>query len=393
MTLPKMTKDRRPSAVEVHVVRYPDRSNLVLRWREGKRQCTQSAGTANRREAERLAMELEAKLRAKQQAQAAAAWAVTRARYTAEVMPRLGKQTPRARHAALNQVERLLKPAVITDLNADSLSRFEAALRADGLSDATIAGYFGHIKPLLTWAERIGLLAAVPRFPKISLPRGKLMKGRPLTADEFQLLLAAVPSVLTLERDRQQFTHLLRGLWLSGLRLGEAKRITWVESPFCVDLSGRYPRIRMEIGSHKGKRDLLLPLADDFADFLLEVSPFNRFGAVFEVGVPDRRVGEIIAEIGASAGIEVRKGKFASAHDLRRSFGSRWAPRVKPATLQLLMRHASIETTMKYYVDLDADEVGDELRKRHGLTRAEIAEAQGLLGRGEDDEEEAKVAA
>ena len=39
--------------------------------------------------------------------------------------------------------------------------------------------------------------------------------------------------------------------------------------------------------------------------------------------------------------------------------------RVKPATLQVLMRHRSIETTMKYYVDQDADDVADELWATH----------------------------
>ena len=32
-----------------------------------------------------------------------------------------------------------------------------------------------------------------------------------------------------------------------------------------------------------------------------------------------------------------------------------------PAVLKRLMRHASITTTMGYYVDLDADEVADQL--------------------------------
>ena len=75
------------------------------------------------------------------------------------------------------------------------------------------------------------------------------------------------------------------------------------------------------------------------------------------------RIGRMISEIGRRAGVVVRKseGKFASAHDLRRSFGTRWAPKVKPATLQLLMRHRSIETTLKYYVAQDADEIADEL--------------------------------
>ena len=41
---------------------------------------------------------------------------------------------------------------------------------------------------------------------------------------------------------------------------------------------------------------------------------------------------------------------------------------MKRATLQLLTRHKSIETTLKCYVDQDADDVADELRKaRAGL--------------------------
>jgi hypothetical protein len=45
----------------------------------------------------------------------------------------------------------------------------------------------------------------------------------------------------------------------------------------------------------------------------------------------------------------------------RRSFGTRWAPRLKPATLQLLMRHSNIATTVAFYVAQDATDVADEL--------------------------------
>lgn len=34
-----------------------------------------------------------------------------------------------------------------------------------------------------------------------------------------------------------------------------------------------------------------------------------------------------------------------------------------PTVLQKLMRHDSIETTLRYYVDLDADEMAEELGK------------------------------
>ena len=61
--------------------------------------------------------------------------------------------------------------------------------------------------------------------------------------------------------------------------------------------------------------------------------------------------------IGKKAGVVVDKeaGKYATAHDLRRSFGTRWASKVKAATLQLLMRHEDIQTTMRYYVGLEVD--------------------------------------
>ena len=53
--------------------------------------------------------------------------------------------------------------------------------------------------------------------------------------------------------------------------------------------------------------------------------------------------------------------KFASAQDLRRAFGKRWAARIMPDKRQQLMRHETIATTMKYYVGQDAEETADVL--------------------------------
>jgi hypothetical protein len=53
--------------------------------------------------------------------------------------------------------------------------------------------------------------------------------------------------------------------------------------------------------------------------------------------------------------------KHASAHDLRRSFGERWAPRVMPQILMQLMRHESIETTLKFYVGRNAETTAEAL--------------------------------
>ena len=111
-------------------------------------------------------------------------------------------------------------------------------------------------------------------------------------------------------------------------------------------------------------------MTPDFAEFLLKAPKDQRTGPVFKLngvqtGKPmtPKRIGRVVSAIGKKAGVVVNKpeGKYASAHDLRRSFGTRWSSKVKPATLQLLMRHKAIETTLKYYVAQDADEVADEL--------------------------------
>ena len=75
----------------------------------------------------------------------------------------------------------------------------------------------------------------------------------------------------------------------------------------------------------------------------------------------------MVAAIGKKARVVVNAadGKTASAHDLRRTFGSRWAKRVMPAVLRKLMRHANVQTTMQYYVDLDVDEMADDLWTKH----------------------------
>ena len=86
--------------------------------------------------------------------------------------------------------------------------------------------------------------------------------------------------------------------------------------------------------------------------------------------------------IGKKAGVVVNKadGKFASAHDLRRAFGTRWAKRVMPAVLKRLMRHSTVQTTMGYYVDLDAADVADQLWAGYGATANNTPPTGNTLG-------------
>ena len=51
--------------------------------------------------------------------------------------------------------------------------------------------------------------------------------------------------------------------------------------------------------------------------------------------------------------------KYASAHDLRRSFCQRWSIQVLPQVLMQLARHKTIHTTMTYCAGRDAELAAD----------------------------------
>lgn len=47
-------------------------------------------------------------------------------------------------------------------------------------------------------------------------------------------------------------------------------------------------------------------------------------------------------------------------HDFRRTFGSEWARKVTQIELMKLMRHRNIDTTLKYYIDIDITNIGNK---------------------------------
>jgi integrase len=182
-------------------------------------------------------------------------------------------------------------------------------------------------------------------------------------------MIAKVPDKR--KRDPEKWQQLLRGLNLSGMRLGEALALSWDEgSPISVTTAGKYPALLIQAGAQKNHTEQLLPLAPEFAEFLLAVPEAERQGLVFGIygrpGKPlsTKRASRYISAIGKAAGVVTNKseGKFASAHDLRRSFCTRWAKRIMPADLKVLARHSSINTTMRFYVTQSADDVGSRLR-------------------------------
>jgi hypothetical protein len=211
------------------------------------------------------------------------------------------------------------------------LARFQMVFRNRSRSENTLKGHLAHLLAALRWAKRIGLLVTIP---EIDMPkrakRSKQMKGRPITTEEFERLLGKVSQGLVeagKDRTKKQkpqpqlrrrqvadipaeviesWTYYLRGLWWSGLRLEESLKLYWDrDDRLCVDLTGKFPMLRIPAELEKGHRDRLLPIAPEFAEYLFATPECERTGRVFKPmairpGAPlpkAHRVGEIASAI------------------------------------------------------------------------------------------------
>jgi integrase len=183
-------------------------------------------------------------------------------------------------------------------------------------------------------------------------------------------------------------------LWLSGLRRSEALTLSWdQDEAFCVSLADEVFVIRAE-GQKSGKAETC-PMAPDFVAWLREIPEDERTGRVFSLidirtnqPLTPERVTAVMESIGKATGVKVgtrskksKEGKvetvpaFAGCHSYRRGFGSKWARRVSPSVLRCLMRHADINTTMKYYVTMDASDVARELREKFGSQNGSLQQS------------------
>jgi integrase len=361
-------------SIRVHVVKYPDRDNLVLRYRDpitGKH-VTKSAGTAKTSEATRAAGVWQDELRnGRYKAPSRMSWSEFREVFETEKVPTYRKEsTVECKITALNHVERTINPQRMSDLTTQRLTRLSTMLRAEGMREGTIAAHLRNLKPVLGWAVTQGYLRTMPT---IEMPEfDKAPRGRDLTTEEVERMIAKVPDVR--KREPKKWKRLIQGLWLSGLRLGEALSLSWDDdAAIRVDMTGRYPALDIQGSAQKSGKDQLLPLAPEFCEFLSAVPLADRHGLVFGIYGPTgplttKRASRYIAAIGKAANVVTNKAmaRWATAHDLRRSFAVRWSKRVFPPELQALMRHSSITTTLEFYVQQNCDTLGDRLRAAQG---------------------------
>ena len=394
-------KPSRPAArkiPKVRIVRYPGRPHqLRYDCPVEKRQIRISTGTRNDEEAERQKDELQAKLLLGISTSTGRekilgpemTWSDFREQYRVLHLATVRVGTAIHAESRLDLAERILKPRILADIaDANSLQQLQAKLLAGEQSQRkkprshhTVKGYMGCILGALNWAHLQGWIAAAPKIRKLKTPRLKMMKGRPISEQEFEAMLNATTTVVG-ETVAESWKYVLRGLWTSALRLDELMHLSW-DKPGTIRpvwKTGSFAVLDIPAAMQKNDTEQSIPLLPWFEQILLETPANQRTGWVFtplslqtKVGRKPRYkrplcdwVGKIISRIGREAKIEVeaalphtgRPAKYASAHDLRRSCGERMRNAgVPPLVICRVMRHSSWETTRKHYApgDLQKD--------------------------------------
>lgn len=362
--------------VRVYVIKKAQSKYWYLKWidPDSGRSRFKSCRTRVRRDAERMAANMERDLASGEYYERSlASWSVFRMRYTDEVLAGLAKKTHNKQMCTFNLFEQWVGVTWLREIDANKLSEFIVQLRKHKRKEITINSHIVVLRTAMKWAKDVKLIDRLPIFPQLKRAKkvGKStpMKGRPITREEFERIVEKVPSVVG-EKRAPDWAKFIEGLWASGLRLEEAIYLCWEsDSYLSIDLSGRYPMFKVPAEAEKGHRDRLTPMAPEFAKMINKTPKRKRRGFLFDLPTRSLKVdrpdlhtaSKLICKMGKEANVKVSETKYASAHDFRRSFGERWSHILMPADLQQLMRHESIETTMRFYVGRNAQSVTAKL--------------------------------
>ena len=243
----------------------------------------------------------------------------------------------------------------LTDIHPDVVDQRFSLLSEQGRSARTINLKLECANAFLNWCVKNGRLArnplkVVPRRNEVADQR---RPRRALDMDETTRLIAVAR-----EQAAKVPAAKMRPLWylfplLAGLRRNDLVRLTWGD----LELEQRVLTIRGGKAKHRVDR---LRLHRDLVAELRSVKPSDVLptARVFPRPVSNNTRQEDFER--AKIVPVNERGEHADLHALRVTFGTRLAlAGVAPAVLQKLMRHSTIELTMRYYTKLSLDDLGE----------------------------------
>lgn len=234
------------------------------------------------------------------------------------------------------EVARLTSGAV-----ASSVVRYRKA----GHAPAGAAAYARHLKAFAKWLIKRGMVEKLV----VDIPKTDDAPIRPGCPGEvFDRVLEKVGAS---RADREGWRRLLLVCRHAGFRLTEALSLRWgTDGPVGVVRTATGWQFVLAGSGQKSRKTEIIPTTPQMARLLEAWSMPGRRGKVCDLLSGSAvHAGRIIKQAFASAGV------IGSAHSLRREFCREWAAKLSAADLMRLARHSSINTTLKFYLDQQAD--------------------------------------
>jgi integrase len=324
--------------ITVYLLRPRDRPTFQLQWVDpdtGRRK-SRSAGTDDAELAEKVRADLEYELNhglAREPSKMP--WAEFRRQYEQEKLATLRERTREKAGNVFDSFEAFIGDRKLGDISERTVSKYTVFLREKGRKVTTISGHLAYLRAALGWAASQKLIIAAPKVVMPKLPRKQAI--RKIVAEEFERLVAVAPS--------EPWRALICTAWYTGMRRNEMLDLHWTADEGHPWVDFDTGRIRIPAAYCKADADSWVPMHPELVDIL---GPLRQDrGRAFRVSPSPDVVSRTFRQLARKAGLKI------TLHDLRRSFGSRYAAVVPAPVLQRLMRHADIKTTLQYYTDLD----------------------------------------
>ena len=317
--------------------------------------------------------------------------------------------------AAIEKVLAETRCAFLKDLKPECVEVFMSALQDAGkVSARTINAPLVALKSMLNWAVKTRRIPYNPLTCLKAMTGEKKRKRRALTEAEIGALLAAglegprrrgmrqrqnrprkdksfkpvhmkLHIQAKLASEGRNAAHLYRLMLEAGLRLNEARCLTWAD----LDLDAKTIHLRLET-TKNGNADTL-PIAPALLAALQarkrELKPVE--------GAPVVRISSRVLKAFNSdltaAGIEKKDaaGRTIDLHALRHTFGTRLMRNgADVKTIQSLMCHATAAMTLGVYVHKDKGQMAAAVESLPTIAPAARHEAAATLKTGTDDRDE-----
>jgi integrase len=285
---------------------------------------------------------------------------------------------PEFKRHALKPIVRLLGPVRVNELSREHGHQYkkerlsETKTTKNGgirkIKNGTVNREFSVLHNMLTFAVDKGIILVNPldRFRKLPEPQTVL---RAMTLDEERRLIAAIYTEDSLSGIFCAF------LGETALRLAEGLRVQWAH----IDLRQRL----LTVDASKNFKVRYVPLSDYACELLSQItrvlsSPyvFTRLENMERMRAPRAVLDRARGNVGLD---------WVGFHDFRHFRASQWVMRgVDLRTVQELMGHADIQTTMRYahFAPSHAIRCVTEAQRKEQQELAAATEAAGQIGNG-----------